>query len=269
VSISRSSEFRKKWREPREVHGAHQWWFCTHLHRSNTARDRVLVCGTAHIYSVEWAVIRRDLLGQVLKDLTGSRIRSMESTTLEDEPELPLASNSMRLSHATHISAEDHEALREASAELLALRNDLVHHFIKKFIARDDPDYAVAKLHLLKSSDLIEERFRWLYDFANSVHQANKALICSDAFKDWTRYGAEPDCTVDWPSTLIVRQLQAAESECSTEGWTLLTTAIDHIRKTRADVIPEIYGRKSWAQVIHESRLFQTEKRPTSNGRQA
>jgi hypothetical protein len=51
-------------------------------------------------------------------------------------------------------------------------------------------------------------------------------------------------------------------------GWTQLTVAIEFIQTTNAGVTPEVYGCKSWRQVIQESHLFGIEKRANPNGRQ-
>lgn len=92
------------------------------------------------------------------------------------------------------------------------------------------------------------------------MHEARRALaevVQSDAFRDSMLNGINPDGTVFWPGSAIVRALQEAASELAVEGWTTVAEAGRWIAERYPEQQPAKYGCSSWRQIVHESRFFE------------
>lgn len=91
----------------------------------------------------------------------------------------------------------------------------------------------------------------------------------SDTFRDLVIQGIAPDGSVDWPASGIVRALREASVELAVEGWTPVAAAGRWITQWYPDQRPARYGRASWRQVLHESRLFELRYRDVDGQRAA
>ncbi|MOA34240.1 hypothetical protein D3C78_1556010 [compost metagenome] len=96
----------------------------------------------------------------------------------------------------------------------------------------------------------------------DEVRQEVGAFFASDEGSDMLVYGIMPGgAPMHWPSTAIVQWLLNAEHACAINGWTRLTDAIHRIEQRNEGLTPRKYGCTTWRQVVHESKLFQTERR--------
>jgi hypothetical protein len=158
---------------------------------------------------------------------------------------------------------ERYTAIRDALRELVELRNELVHHFIRKFNLSTSEGCAEAEVFLSRSYIKIEENLQLLQTWCKTLAEAQVKL--ATVFNDPTFQnfieGISPDGTVDWSRAGIVQGLRDAEGCLAVNGWTSLSAAIERISKNSPDQSPKRYGCSSWRQVLHESRQFDLSRR--------
>lgn len=167
------------------------------------------------------------------------------------------------------LDAEHYEATKSTLKELVDLRNELVHHFLMRFDIWQADSCAAADRHLDESYETIDRHFLTLHEWSKGIDNA-RALMASfmdtPTFKDLFFDGIQPDGTVVWPVSGIVRHLRKAEAEVAQAGWAELNAAIAWICKHAPDQTPKRYGCSSWRQVIHESSQFEIRKEIANGG---
>jgi hypothetical protein len=204
-------------------------------------------------------------LGTLVRMFTGSHLIFAPSEsekepgdTSSDAQSAGVAWASMRFSIS--MSPERYEQTKAGLAELVALRNDLVHHLIERFDISDESGCRAATTHLESCYVQIDghcERLKgWAMDVAESQALASSYLQ-SIAFEDAFVHGINLDGSVCWARSTIVECLREAETACQVGGWTSLDAAIDFISKENRDQIPSRYGCKTWRQVLRKSGLFE------------
>lgn len=169
-----------------------------------------------------------------------------------------VASASMRFTIS--MSPERHAQTKEGLAELVALRNDLVHHLIERFDISDEEGCRAATTHLESCYEKIDGHCERLKSWATGLAE-DQALMSSfiqtKAFEDALVHGISHDGTVCWPRATIVECLREAETVCRIDGWTSLSAAIALISTENRDQIPRRYGCKTWRQILRKSGLFE------------
>ncbi len=210
--------------------------------------------------------ISKKTLGQVVGEFTDGYLRTLDEGPDGDSEEEPSSQNLpwFRVSFSSGIPATDFERTVGNLAELVALRNDLVHHFLEKYDIGTDTGCQVAASYLQNCTKQVELRLEELRSWArsaNEVRQRVAALCRSPEFEEFIVHGILPGgAGVNWASCTIVELLRDAEKAHTRNGWTLLQDAIDFSRKTEPDHGPSRYGCRSWRQVVHESREFEIRK---------
>ena len=145
-------------------------------------------------------------------------------------------------------------------AELVDLRNDLVHHLLEKFNISNEDDCLAASTHLDSCYRRIDEHYRTLNAWASNLSESQarvSAFLQSDAFENAFVHGVNLDGSVCWPMSSIVECLQEAEEACRVDGWVSLDAAVKYISKKSRDQVPTRYGCKSWRQVLQRSGQFE------------
>jgi hypothetical protein len=153
-----------------------------------------------------------------------------------------------------------HEQSKMALAELVALRNDLVHHLIERFDISSDSGCSAASSHLDSCYEQIDGHYRLLTTWAASLAESQAlatSFLASKTFEDAFVHGISPDGSVCWPRTTIVECLRRAETACQVDGWTPLDVAIRLISKEYQGQIPSRYGCRTWRQVLKQSGQFE------------
>lgn len=167
------------------------------------------------------------------------------------------------------MSPEHYKQTKDGLAELVALRNDLVHHLIERFDISDESDCRAAVAHLNTCYEQIDGHLGRLQDWATSIAKTQAlafSFLQSKSFEDTLVHGINPDGSVCWPRSTIVECLRAAEAVCKIDGWTSLDCAIAFILKGNRDQIPSRYGCKTWRQVLKKSGQFEVRSTPVSDG---
>jgi hypothetical protein len=166
------------------------------------------------------------------------------------------------------MSPELHAQTKAGLAELVDLRNDLVHHLIENFDISEVNGCRAASNHLDSCYEQIDGHYRTLKIWASSLCESQaqaSTFLQSEAFEDAFVRGVDPDASVCWPRSPIVEYLREAETACQVGGWTLLDAAIRHISKKNRDQVPTKYGCKTWRQVLKRSGQFEARSVAGSN----
>lgn len=165
----------------------------------------------------------------------------------------------IRMNFSMSMPPDLHAQTKQAVAELVDMRNDLVHHFLERFDLWDESGCRAAEVHLDACFDQIDDDLQDLTTWAASLEQARAMMLStmqSQQFENALVHGIGPDGAVHWPISTIVECLRNAEQVCAIDGWTLLNSAIAHVRGSHPDQTPELYGCGSWRHVIHASQQF-------------
>lgn len=166
----------------------------------------------------------------------------------------------LRMSFSMVMPPERHAQTKLALAELVVMRNDLMHHFLERFDLWQESGCRAADTHLDACFEQIGRHFHDLKDWVASLEQARTMMVStmqSQQFKDAFVHGIGPDGAVHWRISTIVECLHNAEQACEVDGWTLLDNAITFIRGTHADHTPSRYSCKNWRQVLKKSEQFE------------
>lgn len=165
----------------------------------------------------------------------------------------------LKIQHQFSMSPENYERTMKALADLVKMRNDLVHHFLERFDIRLVSDCHKADAYLDECDAQIGSQLATLRQWTHSLEATRQIMaehMRSQEFEDAFVHGVMPDGEVHWPITTIVECLRNAELTCSQDGWTLLDTAIAHVRKNEPEQIPTKYGCTTWRQVLKKSEQF-------------
>jgi len=214
-------------------------------------------------------------LGTLVRMFTSSHLTSAPSEGVKAEAEdsssdcqsADVAWASMRFNIS--MSPERYADTKAGLAELVALRNDLVHHLIERFDISDERGCRAAIAHLETCNEQIDEHCvrlkAWTMSLTASQELASSYLQ-SKIFEDAFVHGINPDGSVCWPRSTIVECLREAEAACKYDGWTSLGAAITFMLKESREQIPSRYGCKTWRQVLKKSGLFELRTAAKSDG---
>lgn len=211
--------------------------------------------------------VSRKTLGQLIGEFTGTYLTPLEDKSSDQKDDLSELSSEkpfVRTRFTVEMMEEYHQRAREGLEKLVILRNELVHHFLARFDLRKESGWNDVDRYLNEADRLIEEQLSALRSLAKSFESSRDVLVDilnSESFAHWVTHGQFPPRAIDWPYTSIVSSFVAAELQYQEDGWTELSKAIEFIRSENPEVTPRRYGCSSRRGVIHESRLFDIEKR--------
>jgi hypothetical protein len=210
-------------------------------------------------------------LGQLIKAFTGNHVTAISQKSTSDEMVDNRVPSGVEIEVRAGIEMDEteHALLIENLRELVALRNQLVHHFLSDYPLSDQENCLSAKKHLSSSLELIKHHTDQLKGFFKSRTSAGQALskfISSGDFSHYITYGFIPGEPINWPQTRVVEHLKAAELELQTKGWTELLIAIDWIKTKAPYLSPKSHGCPSWRALLHTSSLFEIRKEQLEDG---
>lgn len=186
------------------------------------------------------------------------------------EDRVPTDRISMAFSFRIAMPPERLAEVRTSVEELVAMRNELVHHLIERFDLWSDEGCEAAIRHLEQCYERIDLHHGELLGWARGMDEARAhtaAFVQSDVFQDMLVNGIAPDGSVDWPASGIVRVLREATTNLSVDGWTRLDLAREWAETTHPEQTPAKYGRRTWPQILTESRLFDLVYRLDGDGK--
>lgn len=211
------------------------------------------------VRDAQLACAQKKTLGALVGMLTERHLTASEEDDSTDEPQGD-GGMWVRFSFQVGLDASQHQATTAALKELVALRNELVHHFLQRFNIWEPQGCIDADAYLDASFETIDGHYLTLRGWAEAMDEARARMasfLRTAEFEDLLINGIVPDGSVNWPISGAVRCLREAEARFSVDGWTLLNTATAWIRAQHSDQNPSRYGCGSWRQVIHESRQFE------------
>lgn len=204
-------------------------------------------------------------LGTLVWLFTGSHLIAA-SSKVEAGPDDIRLEGQLADAACTHISfniamsPERYEQTTVGLAELVELRNHLVHHFIERFDLSEESGCRAGAKYLECCYEEIDGHCQQLKSWATGLAEV-KALTAaymeSKAFEDAFLHGINPDGSVHWQWSTIVECLREAETFCEVNGWTSLDAAIAFISRTSQGQSPSRYGCKTWRQVLTKSEQFE------------
>ncbi|MNM17335.1 hypothetical protein D3C81_276050 [compost metagenome] len=164
-----------------------------------------------------------------------------------------------RVNFGMTMPPERHAQTKLALAELVDMRNDLVHHFLDRFDLGQESGCRAADAHLDACFERIECHLQDITTWVAGHEQARTMMVSSmqsHQFEDAFVHGIGPDGAVHWPISTIVECLRSAEQVCAVDGWTLLDSAITFVRLCHTGQTPSKYGCKNWRQILKKSNQF-------------
>ncbi|MGJ7610684.1 MULTISPECIES: OST-HTH/LOTUS domain-containing protein [unclassified Variovorax] len=205
-------------------------------------------------------VVSRMTLGQLVAELTGTYLQPEPPDMVEPECE-PVDSQRIwfRMQTRMALQPEDYERVVAGLKELVALRNELVHHFLERFDIWSETGCHDADAYIDVGMAKVDGHYAELRQWAITMDQARSAtgaFVASPAYTDLLFDGIYPDGTVDWPNCGIVRHLRAAEAALAVDGWADLGQVIEQMNLMHPEQTLKRYGCTTWRQVLHESRQF-------------
>ncbi|WP_093179431.1 OST-HTH/LOTUS domain-containing protein [Variovorax sp. YR266] len=205
-------------------------------------------------------VVSRMTLGQLVAELTGTYLQPEPPDTVEPEWN-PVDSQRIwfRMQTRMALQPEDYERVVVGLKELVALRNELVHHFLERFDIWSEAGCHDADAYLDVGMAKVDGHYAELRQWAITMDQARSAMgafMASPAYTDLLFDGIRPDGTVDWPTCGIVRCLRTAETVLAVDGWADLGQVIERMNLMHPEQALKRYGCTTWRQVLHESKQF-------------
>jgi hypothetical protein len=115
---------------------------------------------------------------------------------------------SMAFSVRLSMAQENWTQAKSAIEELVALRNDMVHHLVEQFDLWTEEGCIAASRHLEEGYGRIDQRYGELHEWAKglaALREDAAAFMQTDAFRDLLVDGIEPDGSFEWPNAGVVR----------------------------------------------------------------
>lgn len=187
--------------------------------------------------------------------LTESQLTTEDDTAdvspAEEETDAP----SFKIRHHIAMSPERLEHTKEALAELVAMRNELVHHLIERFDISTEAGCLAATHYLRDCYTKTDDHLRQLKEWADGQVKAQAlaaSFVHSTEFESAFVHGIYPDGTIRWERSTIVEYLRGAESACSVVGLdrSRYSYCIHHARKSRPNA--DALWLQDLAARIHE-----------------
>lgn len=202
----------------------------------------------------------RMTLGQLINELTGAYLQPDQPGATEPDWDPGDSSRIwFRMQTRMTLQPQDYERVVAGLKELVALRNELVHHFLERFEIWSEAGCHDAAAYLDAGMARVDGHYAELRQWAITMDQARSAMgafMASPAYTDLLFDGIYPGGTVDWPNCGIVRHLRAAEAALAVDGWADLGRVIEQMNRMHPEQTLKRYGCTTWRQVLHESRQF-------------
>jgi hypothetical protein len=229
------------------------------------------IAGSLHTLEINLADRMRETsqrtLGALAQELFGSFLFSSERSEPERGSEED-ASFAVRCQ--IQLDDADYAAQREEMKQFVSLRNRLVHCFIDDHDLGSIDGCRIAQQALIDSYVSIDSQMQRLGDWANDLHRARRIVVAhmeTEAFADMFVDCIFPDGTVYWPGSSIVEAFRGAALELGRDGWTRVSEASAWIMLHYPRQVPTRYGCRSWRHTLHESGLFELQRREVDGQR--
>ena len=200
-------------------------------------------------------------LGSLVNELLGSYVVGEDIADQDlptTGPEIDLPSVSFRTT--TQLSDADFVRMKSDLNELVAMRNNLVHHFIDAHDLWSVEGCRGAQDALVVAYNRITQNYDQLRALAEELDQSRRLMVealKSGVVHNLVVHGVAPDGMVDWSYASVVSSLREAAHELAIDGWTPVTAAGSWVTERYPEQLPAKFGCSSWRQVVHEARVFE------------
>lgn len=174
---------------------------------------------------------------------------------------------SVAIRHGIAFPPEDYARIEAEHRALVLLRNTLAHQFLAQHDLRTLDGCLAATEALTGALDRVAKAFEELQEWARDMERMRELLAAHLARPDIR--SALAGGRIPWTFTTIAQALHEAAMEIAQGDWALVDSARSRIAARHPDERPEVYGCRSWRQVIHESGMFDLQWRPVDGRRQA
>lgn len=209
---------------------------------------------------------QRKTMGLLVGDMMTSFLVPEGQDGLSDDT-VELSGSSFTILQQIVLPPDEFARIEAEHRDLVALRNSLVHHFLEEHDLRSEAGCHGARQALVVALDRVTRAYNDLSRLALENAAARKAmaeLLATPAIRDWIVSGQPP-----WPHTTIVQALHNASTALAACDWTSVDAAAQWIAAHYPDESPKDYGCRTWRQVIHESGLFELQRREADGCRHA
>jgi hypothetical protein len=207
-------------------------------------------------------------LGQLVNELTGTYLQPQQPGAVQSEWDPGDSSRIwFRMQTRMPLDQADYDQVVSGLKVLVALRNDLVHHFLEGFDVWSVAGCQDADAYLEASMVKVNAHYAELRHWALSMDEARRrlgAFLASPAGTDFLFDGIYPDGSVSWPNCGIVRCLRATAAEVAIDGWASLDRVIAKMNLDHPEQTLKRYGCTSWRQLLHMSKQFKVRREPGS-----
>lgn len=227
----------------------------------------------AHLQSTRREETAKKTLGMIVGDLSQECLTPAlpgAEDDGDDEAHANLTEPWFRFSFKIEMAEDDFARTQERLCNLVALRNELVHHFLQRFDISTIPGCQAADIYLDHCLAEIDANVQQLQEWIRSVAEARSHMagfMQTPEFYDFLVHGILPGGGgVIWATSTIVRLLREAEQHYRQDDWTPLASAIEFIRAREPMHTPKRYGCPSWRAVLHESKHFEIRREQAAPG---
>lgn len=176
----------------------------------------------------------------------------------------------IRVTLRVPMTEQELQQAEERLSEFVERRNELVHHFTERFDLKGLKGCNEALSWLAQLHADIERQHQQLRGWADTIDQSSRQfaeLLNAPGFDDLLYFGIIDGQPMNWPETTIVQQLKNVELAFAENGWTCLAKTIREFQSNWPELTPRKYRCSSWRHLLHESGLFEIQKRdPAGSG---
>lgn len=228
---------------------------------------------TASILKARDAGVASKTLGALVRELVGGYLVSnVDEEAKPDRPPESFVGIHVSFRARLQMTPDDLQRTEAGMRDLVALRNHLVHHFIRQHDLRTIEGCRGAKDALYESEIRVERELEQVKVWVQDMFECLRAHAChlqSKEFEDWLVDGIAPDGSVDWNRAGVVRELLKAARAISSDTWAPVHAAAHWIAERFPEQQPAKYGCRSWREVIDRSRRFELSYREIDGERVA
>ncbi len=162
------------------------------------------------------------------------------------------------------------EVMKQDLAEMVAWRNDTVHHLATLYPLNSAQGCQDAQAYLENFSGKLDRHRQEIESWVDGMvetHTYRVQLMRSSAWMDYVKDGILPDGSVQWDISGMVRALRNAARTRGEGVWMPLDEAIAWIRHEAPTQIPSRYRCSTYRQAIHESCAFDVRREQGGDGR--
>ena len=214
----------------------------------------------------EWAdKIRRQTMGELVEHVTGNILSDAGKPPKEPENlTQPWIGVTIRLGG---IGGDDlYESHRADMAQMVAARNDLIHHFLPRWQPHSIEGLTAAASYLDEQHEKVLPMVNQFESFAKVLQAGRQEMAAFLASKEGQR-----EFELMWlqQSPLIASLREIALKIARPDGWAFLAHAGSLVRNVEPEAIANLkvrYGHSTLKQLLIASGLFDVWDEPLANG---